>query len=435
MGTRDINYAIVKGAFLPKWLLMSVYFCVSIYRKLILSFLKHINPLITGIFFLVWSMNAYFLFGNIGRHAAIFIGFILILLSALIAPNKKGSAGFFLATLLVYLIYLALPILQNHQTLSSINLIFGLVCFTLLNAGYILGKNFKMYKVLPDLMIYIYSILTIAGSFYFIRYQSYSLILGRSFGFEDESVGAIGIAYTHSILILYFLALVFIKKHNISVKILIIFSIFALIGVILTTQSRGAIIFLSSIFLILAYKGIQVRKKTIKVLFNFIFIIAALIISINLIQNQYPIIADQINQTVNRFQRLTLSGTGAINDRSALARAEMYNAFFNDIGSYIIVGKQDYRPYPHNQFLEIVLRWGIIFGLPLILLSVHTLYKALKYIAPSHYSSNTVVIMIISTFLFSYFQSMTSLSLEMNRMLWLGFGFVYSYQVGHELHE
>mgnify|MGYP007020175177 CR=1 FL=1 len=69
------------------------------------------------------------------------------------------------------------------------------------------------------------------------------------------------------------------------------------------------------------------------------------------------------------------------------------------------------------------MRWGIIFGAPLLILIVRNFFKCLKLLV-KNFAIKPLNKLFIFCFLFAFLQSMSSMSLEMNRMLWLGLGVV-----------
>lgn len=390
--------------------------------------IKSINPLITGVFLLIWSMNAYFIFGPVGRFAALVGGFLLIVTGAIYAPNKKGSDVFFWKTLVFYLVYLLIAEVREQETLGATNLVFGLICLGLINAGFILGKNLNRFNKLPLVLAYLFVGLTIAGSILFIRYQAVTGMVSRSFDFED-SVNAIGIAYTHGILMLFFVAIYKTQKEpSLLFKGTILLTLIVLFAVVLSTQSRGAILFLAAIFLLVIIKSTKVRKRFWALSIRIVLIGAVVLLGLIAVQKEFPIIETRIEGTLSRFQNLLNYASDQEGDASADARSEYYESIFDNFESIVWVGQKNYTPYPHNQFLEIIARWGL-FGLPLLFFSIVSIAKAVKITNYQLYSMSPVVMLVVTIFLFSYLQSMTSLSLEMNRMLWFGFGFIVgSYQ-------
>lgn len=147
----------------------------------------------------------------------------------------------------------------------------------------------------------------------------------------------------------------------------------------------------------------------------------------SILQKQFPIIESNIDGLSQRLELLISFTKRDRIDPSGQERVMVYEKFMNNFSSFFPAGEKNYKPYPHNQFMEIIMRWGL-FGLPLLFLSVKLYLKSFKHVNVNNYTVKPVATIIIVLFLFSYFQSMTSLSLEMNRMLWLGFGFLISYK-------
>ena len=122
---------------------------------------------------------------------------------------------------------------------------------------------------------------------------------------------------------------------------------------------------------------------------------------------------------------LSLFGGGqAPIDVSTSSRQIYWQHYLSTIEDWILFGERGYTGYPHNQWLEILVRFGFL-GVPLlffsiflfVILGINTLFKR---ITPDlEYTVITVL------FVFGYLQSMTSLSLHQNRVLWLGFGYIF----------
>ncbi|MBN2730381.1 MAG: hypothetical protein JXR53_14240 [Bacteroidales bacterium] len=396
------------------------------------KYLKSINPLITGIFFLIWSMNAFFLFGNIGRQVSLFVGFLFILFAAYLAPKKDGSTSFLCKSTALFLVFILIAVIRNHQTLEVINVIFGVVCLGLVNAGYIIGKNIQIFDRFSGKVIYVYLILTLLGALAIFKYQSDLGIASRKLELE-ESINAIGLAYTNGLLCLFF---IYLFQHSsvkyTYVKILILIVLSMLIGVIISTQSKGALIFLSTVGLLFGLSGIQFNKLFLKRILGFIPVILFLIIVFLFLQHRFPIMTEKIDGAISRFENLINYTANDEIDASALERTKMYDSFFDNFHTVIFWGQENYKPYPHNQFLEIIMRWGLL-GLPFLFFSLYSLIRSLKVIKRKEYKISPLLKLLIPLFLFSYLQSMTSLSLEMNRMMWLGFGFICSYSLKYSL--
>ncbi|RIW11797.1 hypothetical protein D0X99_20200 [Algoriphagus lacus] len=77
--------------------------------------------------------------------------------------------------------------------------------------------------------------------------------------------------------------------------------------------------------------------------------------------------------------------------------------------------------------MEILMRWGIL-GWTFVVFSLLCFFRAFKIFKVVSVDPNLLEFLLICLFLFSYLQSLTSLSLEMNRFLWLGFGYLFGYK-------
>src|SRR5690606_7939385 len=91
-----------------------------------------------------------------------------------------------------------------------------------------------------------------------------------------------------------------------------------------------------------------------------------------------------------------------IRDLSVAAREDVYMYFFNNLPEFYF-GQANYKPYPHNQFLEIIMRWGL-FGLPLLIFSIWIFCKSLFLFKKDLLFRTPLLFLILSLFLFSYLQ-------------------------------
>ena len=148
------------------------------------------------------------MFGLIGRSFFQYAGFILIIFAAYLSPNKKGALRFFYRALFFYLIYILISIAQDQETLSNTNIIFGLVCFSLLICGFILAKNHHIFQKISSNIIIFYCILIYLGAFFFQDYLILNSASTRSFEL-DLSINTIGMAYTNGILFFLLLSILY----------------------------------------------------------------------------------------------------------------------------------------------------------------------------------------------------------------------------------
>ncbi|MBW4360344.1 O-antigen ligase family protein [Flavobacterium taihuense] len=387
---------------------------------------KRSNFFVLGVFFLVWSINGFFIGGGVLKMGLLMFGFILILGSSFTLPVYRRFINFSLIALFFLISYWAIAIVRSQKTVTFSIFTFDVICFLLLLSGYFVASNLNYFTKVSPKIILLISLLAIVGGVMFIKYQS-QLLLNNVGGNtrsaveegDDSGINVIGIAYTNAII--FFILYYFVVYYDLKkwIKGVVFLSIFCVLFVILSTQSRGALIYIVLILLMINFKKIfSVRYvfKSLKVL-----LVAVLIFVLAL--NFFPAMQDKMEGTLERFQTLIALSEDVEADKSSYERTLIMEDFFNNIEDVILLGKEGYNPYPHNQFVEIIMRWGLFFGLPLIVFSIRNFVRALMRLFKKD-SVNPFMNLILFIFIFSFFQSLSSMSLEMNRMFWFGLGFL-----------
>jgi hypothetical protein len=386
---------------------------------------------VLGIFFLVWSINGFFIGGELLKYLLLFLGFSLILGTTLFSlPRNSSFFRFASITFIVLLAFWFVAILLNQTTAQTNIVLFDVICYLLFISGYLVAKNLERFTRVTNITILFIVLLTVLGCVMYIKYQSMlslsdSLSSSRDVteGGDEAGINVIGVSYTNAIIffiIYYFLSFYQLKK---AIKIALLFSIFLTFFLILYTQSRGALIYIVLIVILDNLKKINTLTKGLKYTFKFLIILFFLAILIIKSIELNPAFAQKFQGTLDRFQ-LFLDVTEDIEaDPSTYQRTVFLNKFINEIDSIILFGQEKYQPYPHNQFAEILMRWGFFLGLPLILISLTSLIKSVR-ISTKTISLNPMIHLMALLFLFSFLQSMSSMSLEMNRLFWLAMGFL-----------
>ncbi|MEI6864952.1 hypothetical protein [Flavicella sp.] len=373
-----------------------------------------INKMVIGVFFLIWATFAFVLIGTIGRYLSLVLGMYCIMSSVVFGKIDSRSFFFILKAIAVFLMYIFLAFELNQRTTSIINITFGLICLLLIIAGYLYSKNTRVDKTIDSKIVVLIAILSILGAFELYRMQA-SLLLEVGRGLGEESLNAVGVAYVcgQVFLLLFWL---YIQMRNLILKILLITAMVANGVALLITESRGAVVFLI-VTLIWFY------KERFKFLLNLksIVVIALVGTLLLLTFKDNVILQDKIDDVSNRFESAFDHLQGINTDASLQERSSLQSDFYEDYDQ-MVFGYEGYKPYPHNQIIEIYMRWGI-FGIPVLLISLLSFIKSIRYPSRKDFSQVSFSYLIISVFFFSYLQSMSSLSLEMNRMLWFGFGF------------
>lgn len=388
-----------------------------------------ISIAVFGVFFISYATNAFIIAGSLGKYFCLGFGFLLMIYSYLKTPKDQKTLRFFGMSILIYLFYFLLGIINEQRIFSITNVFFGMVCFVLLNIGYVLGRSQFSYQLERDIRnAWIIPFLTIMGVVFLIKFQT-QLVLGvgentRGYG-EDSDLNPVGVAYVHGLLFLINYS-IYQKTSQIKLvyKVLLIIAQIATIIAMITTLSRGALLFLG-IFIFMYYLSqLKLDFRLLKNLFKILIMAVAVLIIISIIADFVPILQEKIDGIMGRFTGLFSFLDNTSRDASSEERLEGYMYFYENLNEVILIGLKNYHPYPHNQYIEIIMRWGIM-GLPFLIFSVFCILKGLRCLKNYAQENNVVFLLIISVFIFSYFQSMTSLSLEMNRLMWLGMGFVY----------
>tara|TARA_B110000211_G_scaffold167245_1_gene188764 strand:- start:7328 stop:8536 length:1209 start_codon:yes stop_codon:yes gene_type:complete len=383
-----------------------------------------LNYTALGVFFLIWSTQAFILAGDIAKYGSLFFGIFFLVASSFKRKFLAREIKFFTICFLFLLGYLFIASIQKQDTLDRLQLSFTFINFILLCVGYSMGLKSNLIFKISNKIIFIITFLSIIGSIKFIQHQTLSSI-GSDFKRNnyDNFLNPIGIAYLHSLLTL-FLFWLFKNTQKRTLRYLLILAMFLTLFVVILTMSRGAILYLAIIFIL--YKFRTGLKFNLKLFFKPLISVLLFFVIIFFVVKNTPSLYAKLDHLIERFSLLFNFFTESQADLSALNRTEYYYDFFNNLNEFIFLGKYEYHPYPHNQFLEIIMRWGF-FGFPLLIFSINNLFRSIKLFNKKILNQNQLLFLILPLFLFSYLQSMSSMSLEMNRTLWLGFGFMSSF--------
>lgn len=370
---------------------------------------------ILGLFLLLAGTNVYVLFGNLGKYISLSLGLFFIVNSIF---NKKLTLSIFFFISLSFIYYFILVFLSfnlSQSTTSNLSLIFGFICIILFISGNIYGRiGFSEVKVDSKIVVLICILIILSSIKFFLMQGQISQNTSRDLG--DENLNSVGVAYVQcqlAILLLWF----FSVEKKMLVKSIILLGLFGVLIVVLLTESRGALVFLL-LTIILGYSKEFFSKLKFK---NIALIIISILVFLFFFKDN-EVLNTKIEVVSLRFERAFNYANDFDEDQSLEGRKELQEAFFNNYDE-LYFGQLYYKPYPHNQYIEIYMRWGF-FGIPILLISLISFYKTIKFLYVKKYNLTSVNFLILSIFLFSYLQSMSSLSLEMNRFLFFGFGFL-----------
>jgi O-antigen ligase len=106
----------------------------------------------------------------------------------------------------------------------------------------------------------------------------------------------------------------------------------------------------------------------------------------------------------------------------------MWHSYASTFEQWIVFGEKGYVGYPHNQWVEILARFGLL-GIPMLVMSIVLFCRVCWDVVTRKIHPDVEFSLIAILFVYSYLQSMSSLSLQVNRALWLGFGYLIGYFV------
>lgn len=391
--------------------------------------------LLIGLILLYGSQSFHFIFGNIGRYALLVVGFGCVLMAAYWRSESRWIQRNFQFIFLsgVYLTaLLALSFVQEHDIFNARNMVFIGVCYAMFIAGYLLAKeptrDGEWSNSIVTMICIGGCILALYSYLEHVKTLASPGDRGNLFRGASE-LHPVGVAYVNVILIIVCLYMRVTTKHLIS-KLLYTIAIAMAFLVIVTTGSRGAVLwgtlsFCTMVYILFANKLLKIN---IKMFFTAVldFLLGGAIVVYLFRTNQA--LSGKLDMLIHRFEGLFhFAGGNTAADLSSQIRMNIYNDHSSNIDTWVVSGLKDYSANPHNQFLEIFVRFGLL-GLPLFGFSLYVMGKSLLKAFSGKYELSPEWYLIMFVFLFSYMQSMTNLNLELNRTLWLGFGFLYGYQ-------
>ncbi|MDB4423422.1 hypothetical protein N9288_00080 [bacterium] len=396
---------------------------------------------VVGLILLHLSQAIYFVAGNTARIGSIGLGFGFILAAAYLrtrrslfrhAPFVIGSGGYFM-------VLIFLSNFQDHIIWDDgVKQVFCVVCIFMFWAGYILAREKRHASVLADQ----WSLVGMAGVaivclLAFLRFVKDISFYGGFRGFGETGLNPVGVAYSNTCLALIFVVLGTLNHGRIRKRVYFSAACCA-VFVVLSSASRGALGWgaCALIFFLLLNrlrKFFYVKNLLIAVV-SFIVIVLT---SFWLYTGNYAI-SERLGILTQRFTTLFYSFDGGVKggivDRSISEREIIWKETVKTFDQWIILGDKGYEGYPHNQWLEILKRFGLL-GIPLLIMSVGLFFWLSWNVLTRKMRVDVEFSLIATLFVYAYLQSLSSLSLEMNRVLWLGFGYFIGYYVKRSKHR
>lgn len=390
--------------------------------------------LICGILISSSSQGWYFLGGgDVARYLALGTGVVLLLLASFARSPFPGPRLLLMAgsAASVGVVGIVHAVALKQDVFDGASPLIHFIAFVHLLVGLSLGDSWRPAAtrgsdrfVLVGLLL---SMVSMAGTFvHGVNFGQGEG--GRLFGAGEFS--PISVAYYHGVI---FVCAASVALASGSKMVRLASAIAALLAaaVSIATGSRGGFLWMT-VVLVWAFWAIGVRGKRIVLSLTGIGG-AVLVVVGSVLAGSSPFreaVLPRAEVWGQRMQSLYESFVYGEIDQSSEDRIALMGRYVSEPSIAFPFGEFGYAGYPHNQFVEWYARFGVI-GVVASALSLVLLFRVLKFKRLLGRSRDREILVVSACFLFAYFQSMTSLSLEMNRSLWLGFGF--SIGIGHRL--
>jgi O-antigen ligase len=200
---------------------------------------------------------------------------------------------------------------------------------------------------------------------------------------------------------------------------------------VLGSASRGAVMWGATVGVLLLF----VQRISFSRINRIVQVLALILISGLIVvyaARRFPVLEERIDHLKDRFVSLVddMENT-RIRDMSISARKSQLDFYRKEVRDWWLNGLPWYYGYPHNQWVEIAVRFGML-GLPFLIFSLWSVQKAVRRLLRGGTALTREELVVYTLFVFAYLQSMSSLSLQVNRALFLGFGYVLGAHVGQK---
>ena len=381
--------------------------------------------MIIGVISLYWSVPMFFIAGSFLRLGSLVFGFCSIALASLIRSRFDLSryVRVFCITGLYFLFLGLQSKIQEHNIWDDpLQIIFCLICLFLFWFGFILGRSKETrVSVGNEWILVVFGVCGILALLGFLRFVKEISFYGTQRQYGDTSLNPVGVAYSMTCLVLAYLVLS-VCAPKLWRKMLF-FAVVALAFIaVLSSASRGALFASLGAVIYFVLLNRRTVQWSIGLWLNTIGGIFFMLLIIWIIYHENYAVSERLELLIKRVNGMFKALSGNMNDPSMSIREITWNYYIKNIETWIVFGEKEYSTYPHNQFFEILVRFGL-FGIPLLLMSLFIIMRVLSYLFQSRQKYDLEFSFVSILFVFSYLQSMTSLSLQMNRVMWLGFGY------------
>lgn len=390
----------------------------------LIAFRKTETALISGLILLHWSQPVTLVSGKHIGLACLAFGFLLILVCTFwrgrFIPEGTtliGGSVCYAALLMVNSVMLEHAFISNPLAVT-----FHLIVISLFICGFVLGATRGHVPQLPTSGTHvIMAAIAIGLSIAFARQLQASESYGIR-GFGDVGLNPNGVAYVIMCLGLIFLVLA-IKDTSPLSRALCSGAAAATMVLVLGCASRGAVLWGTIVGMLLLVVQ-RISRSTMGRVLQVLALILVAGLVVTYAARRFPVLQGRIDQLKYRFTSIIEDiENSQISDMSINARKNQMQYYRHIASDWWLRGLPGYRRYPHNQWMEIAVRFGML-GVPFLIFSLWSITKALQRMIRGGPTLSREELAVYTLFVFAYLQSMSSLALQVNRVLFLGFGYI-----------
>ncbi len=387
------------------------------------------NLLYAGLILMNSSLGYYFLsegvIGNYLRYAALAGGFGLIAISIFCVPIRYWAVK--LKALIVSAFiggcFMVLHLMNFGSEIGMRNTVFQVIGYGMFVYGVLLyNPGIKRVPFRPQWYFWPFFVISMLGMGLFLRYIGDVNQWDSSRNLGDNELNPVGVAYTQACLAMVLLG-AFLDTKSMSGRTIFAGGILIAVMGVIVTGSRGAAIFGMLAFLGILYLYLRRNFFSVRTISFILVIIPVLGISM-VVLSTLSFVQTRFDMLVHRLGGVMPSQDY---DNSMVGpyggRLDIWYEYLYDWEDWFVLGMPNYNPYPHNIFVELFCRFGLLGIVTGGIIAAITL----RFLWVGWRNRNSVVsgdLLFVGLYFFCLLQAQSSLSLEINRMLWIGFGYV-----------
>ncbi len=386
---------------------------------------KAVGWLISGIGVMFVSTLFQGLVGDSGRLAILLIGFGIMVSASIILARMARAADFRELIRPAAMLSACLAIMflrdQSFEGVRGGSFLFIAVVYFL--GGWLVAKTQQEQSLeLPNSLLGVL-LLILLGSLTWYRLANVdsAFHVGRIAGADD--LNPVGVAYVTGVCLVLVAAIGLLSRGVLCATVAAI-TIPILILDFFGAASRGSAVGLFIAFSYLVYVALgAINNRITSRNMRWKLAAGSAILVAVFLYTAHSFLFSQSSLLLARFQTLN----DPFRDDSTSERILIWQMYWEQFNQFWILGLPGYEgPYPHNLFFEMWLRFGLV-GWLLIAATLYAVFKLVRLVWRRDMYSIDVVFSAL--FIFGLVNGQFNLSLEINRVFWVGFGYLLAREV------